>query len=67
MWTDLKVDNFVLCERDEAKAIDLEGAVPSRSGPKSYTPATMPPDFVIASRGGVSPLLEEGGRPGVVA
>ncbi|CAM9457116.1 unnamed protein product [Ectocarpus fasciculatus] len=52
VWTDLKVDNFVLCERDEAKAIDLEGAVPSRSGPKSYTPATMPPDFVIASRGG---------------
>lgn len=57
MWTDLKVDNFVLCERDEAKAIDLEGAVPARSGPKSYTPATMPPDFVIASRGGVSPFL----------
>ncbi|CAN0551778.1 unnamed protein product, partial [Ectocarpus sp. 12 AP-2014] len=52
VWTDLKVDNFVLCERDEAKAIDLEGAVPARSGPKSYTPATMPPDFVIASRGG---------------
>ncbi len=52
MWTDLKLDNMVLCPRDEARAIDLEGAVPARSAPKSYTPDTMPPDFAVASRGG---------------
>ncbi|CAM9133049.1 unnamed protein product, partial [Hapterophycus canaliculatus] len=52
VWTDLKVDNMVLFERDEVKAIDLESAVPARSAPKSYTPATMPPDFAAASRGG---------------
>ena len=54
MWTDLKLDNMLLCPRDEARAIDLEGAVPLRSAPKSYTPDTMPPDFALASRGGVS-------------
>ena len=53
VWTDLKLDNMLLCQRDEARAIDLEGAVPARSAPKSYTPDTMPPDFAIASRGGV--------------
>eukprot|EP00903_Cladosiphon_okamuranus_P010311 g9758.t1 len=52
VWTDLKLDNILLCQRDEARAIDLEGAVPARSAPKSYTPATMPPDFALASRGG---------------
>lgn len=57
VWTDLKLDNMLLCERDEARAIDLEGAVPARSAPKSYTPDTMPPDFAVASRGGVSPFL----------
>lgn len=57
MWTDLKLDNMLLCQRDEARAIDLEGAVPARSAPKSYTPDTMPPDFAVASRGGVSPFL----------
>lgn len=56
MWTDLKLDNMLLCQRDEARAIDLEGAVPARSAPKSYTPDTMPPDFALASRGGVSPF-----------
>lgn len=54
VWTDLKLDNMLLCQRDEARAIDLEGAVPARSAPKSYTPDTMPPDFAVASRGGVS-------------
>ena len=57
VWTDLKLDNMLLCRGDEARAIDLEGAVPVRSAPKSYTPDTMPPDFAVASRGGVSPLF----------
>lgn len=62
VWTDLKLDNMVLCERDEARAIDLEGAVPARSAPKSYTPDTMPPDFAVASRGGVSERLSNSHR-----
>lgn len=53
VWTDLKLDNMVLCGK-EVRAIDLEAAVPARSPPKSFTPEATPPDFVVATRNGVS-------------
>lgn len=53
VWTDLKLDNLVLCERGEVRAIDLETAVPTKSAPIAFTPSSLPPDFA-ASRGQVS-------------
>lgn len=57
VWTDLKLDNMLLCQGGEVKAIDLESAVPAKSAPKSFSPEAMPPDFAIASVGGVSAHL----------
>lgn len=54
VWTDFKLDNLVLCDEDEVKAIDLESAVSSRSAPKAYTPSALPPDVALASQDGVS-------------
>lgn len=45
---------MVLAQGGEVKAIDLESAVPARSALKTYSPEAMPPEFAVASRGGVS-------------
>ncbi|CAM9778889.1 unnamed protein product [Sphacelaria rigidula] len=52
VWTDLKLDNLVLCKGGEVKAIDLENAVPARSAPNAYTPLSLPPDFAGTATGG---------------
>lgn len=46
----------MLCRGGEVRAIDLESAVPMRSAPKTFSPEAMPPDFALASRGGVSSI-----------
>ena len=57
VWTDLKAENLIFMEPQEAendgrigkvmpiKGIDLESAIPYRGNPLDYTPEACPPEF----------------------
>lgn len=53
VWTDLKIDNFVVMDTQQdkkikIKGIDLESAVPFGKNPFDYSPEACPPEFAKA-------------------